>query len=144
MTIKKIMFNISTKSDYGFIVMLELARRYQDGLVSLSDIAKRRKLSSGYLVQILQPLLKAKLVISKEGKGGGYKLARRPKEISVLEIIEALEGKMDLVKCLKRGKECCAGFAACDAKNIWGIIASDVKNMLGKKMLAGLLKKIKN
>lgn len=136
------MFSISTKSDYGFIVMLELVHNYGQGLLSLSDIANRRQLSSGYLAQILQPLLKAKLVISKEGKGGGYKLARSPKEISVLEIIEALEGKMDLVKCLKHGKECCAGFAACDAKKVWGIIAKDVQVTLENKTLAGLVRKI--
>ena len=87
------MFNLSTKSDYGFIVMLELAQKYQRGLLSLSDIARRRKLSSGYLVQIIQPLVKAKLIVSKEGKSGGYQLARNPKQISILEIIEALEGR---------------------------------------------------
>jgi len=133
------MFNISTKSDYGFIVMLELARGYGRGLLSLSEIAKKRKLSSGYLVQILQPLIKAKLIISKEGKGGGYKLAKSPQAISVLEIIEALEGKAALVKCLKQGSNCCAGFAACDAKKVWGIIAKDIQEMLKEKTLEDLV-----
>ncbi len=133
------MFSLSTKSDYGFIVMLELARNYRRGLVSLSDIARRRKLSSGYLVQILQPLVKAKLVISKEGKGGGYELARSPKKISVLEIIEALEGKAALVKCLKPGGKVCPGFDKCEAKNIWAAVAKEMQAMLRKKTLMGLL-----
>jgi len=136
------MFSLSTKSDYGFIVMLELAQKYQRGLLSLSDIARRRKLSSGYLVQIIQPLVKAKLIVSKEGKGGGYQLARNPKQISILEIIEALEGKAALVKCLKHGGKVCPGFAVCEAKNVWAIVAKEVQVMLKKKTLAALIKEV--
>ncbi|PIR92161.1 AsnC family transcriptional regulator [Candidatus Falkowbacteria bacterium CG10_big_fil_rev_8_21_14_0_10_44_15] len=136
------MFNLSTKSDYGFIVMLELAQKYQRGLVSLSDIARRRKLSSGYLVQIIQPLVKAKLIVSKEGKGGGYQLARNPKQISALAIIEALEGKTALVKCLKHGGKVCPGFGQCEARRIWEVMSGEVRGMLKKKTLAALIKEV--
>ena len=122
--------------------MLELARNFRHGLLSLADIARRRNLSSGYLVQIIQPLVKAKLIVSKEGKGGGYRLARRPKQISILEIIEALEGKAALVKCLKHGGKVCPGFAVCEAKNVWAIVAKEVRAMLKKKTLAALIKEV--
>ncbi len=133
------MFNISTKSDYGLIVMVELAKKYQKDYLSLSEIAKDKKLSSAYLVQIIQPLIKAKLIESKEGKGGGYKLLKAPTQISLLEIIEALEGPANLVKCLRDTKTKCSCFFDCDMKRIWPAIIEDVKSVLNKRRLSDLI-----
>jgi len=136
------MFNVSTKSDYGFIMMLELAKQHKKGYVSLAQIATDKQLSAGYLVQLIQPLVKAGLIVSKEGKGGGYALAKSPKAISVLTILEALEGPTMLVKCLKRNERQCSGFDKCEARKIWEVIAKDVRVMLQRKTLADLMKKI--
>ena len=133
------MFNISTKSDYGLIVMVELGKNYKKDYLSLVNIAKAKKLSAGYLVQIIQPLVKADLIKSKEGKGGGYKLLKAPNKISVLEIIEALEGPTNLVKCLRDGKTKCSCFFDCDMKKVWPVIIEDVKNVLRKRKLKDLL-----
>ena len=133
------MFNISTKSDYGLIVMVELAKKYQKAYLSLSEIAKDKKLSSAYLVQIIQPLIKAKLIESKEGKGGGYKLLKKPSQISVLEVIEVLEGPTNLVICLRDSKVKCSCFIDCDMKKVWPTIIEDVKSVLKKRKLSNLV-----
>ena len=138
--ISSAMFNISTKSDYGLIVMVELAKKYQKDYLSLSHIAKDKKLSSAYLVQIIQPLIKANLIESKEGKGGGYKLLKKSSQISVLEIIEALEGPANLVKCLQNSKVKCSCFIDCDIKKFWPVIIEDVKSVLRKRKLNDLIK----
>ncbi|OGF26599.1 hypothetical protein A2477_01765 [Candidatus Falkowbacteria bacterium RIFOXYC2_FULL_47_12] len=136
------MFNVSTKSDYGFIVMLELAKQYKKSCVPLAQIAANKKLSVGYLVQLIQPLVKDGLIISKEGKGGGYALAKSPQAISVLTILEALEGPAMLVKCLKRNEQQCPGFAECEMRNVWQALADEMRKILKKKTLADLMKKI--
>jgi Rrf2 family cysteine metabolism transcriptional repressor len=136
------MFNVSTKSDYGFIVMLELAKQHKKGYVSLAQIARDKKLSAGYLVQLIQPLVKANLIVSKEGKGGGYALAKSPKAISMLAVLDALEGPTVLVKCLKHGTKQCPGFEQCEARKVWQILADETRKMLAKKTLADLVRKI--
>ncbi len=86
------MFNISAKADYALVIMLELARfakanarraKNNDGYLSISEITATRKLSPAYLTQITRPLKKASLLLSKEGKTGGYMLAKSPEAISV-------------------------------------------------------------
>ncbi|MFA6551206.1 MAG: Rrf2 family transcriptional regulator [Patescibacteria group bacterium] len=133
------MFNISTKSDYGLIVMSELAKKYPKDYLSLTDIAKDKKLSPAYLTQIIQPLIKTKLIASKEGKGGGYKLLKAPAQISILEIIEALEGPANLVKCLRDKKVKCSCFLNCEIKSVWPVIIEAVKKSITDIKLSDLI-----
>ncbi|MBT7553204.1 Rrf2 family transcriptional regulator [bacterium] len=133
------MFNISAKADYGLIIMLELAKNHGQGYLAMSDISTAKNLSSHYLTQITKPLREAKLLASKEGKTGGYTLSRKPEEITILEILEALEGKIKLNR-----HDCssiCAAFANCEAKTIWPSIMMEIKKLLAKKTLADLLNK---
>lgn len=153
------MFNISSKADYGLVIMLSLARfaesekdnfdsnkarrakNYQKSLLSINEITESRQLSAAYLTQITKPLKKAGLLLSKEGKNGGYSLAKSPAEISVLEILEALEGK------IKENRHNCSAFCAafhhCEAKSIWPNIMSEISGLLAKKTLADLLNQVK-
>jgi len=119
--------------------MAELAKKYQKDYLSLTDIAKDKKLSPAYLTQIIQPLIKAKLIASKEGKGGGYKLLKAPAQISVLEIIEALEGPANLVKCLRDKKVKCSCFLNCEIKSVWPVIIEDVKKVLRERKLEDII-----
>ena len=134
------MFTISAKADYGLIIMLELAKNYGQGYLSIADINEARKLSPAYLTQITKPLKKAGLLFSKEGKTGGYALRRRSEEISVLAILEALEGKIKFNR-----HDCssfCAAFDNCEVKTIWPNIMVDIKELLRSKTLADLLNTI--
>lgn len=88
------MVAISTKGTYGVAAMHVLSNSSNAKLMQIKEIAAMTQISHGYLEQILSTLKKHSLVTSIRGANGGYKLSRDAKEIVVLEIIEALEGKL--------------------------------------------------
>ena len=132
------MFQIKARADYGLLIMLELAHAPQQ-LLSLTGLAKRLKISSVYLIQISQSLTKAGLIKSKEGAQGGYILAKPAAQISLLSIIEALEGRLK-TRCSATGKKCPC-LSDCQVRGAWDSILSDLKLTLKKRTLASLLKK---
>lgn len=89
--------NFSIKVQYGIQAVLELAKKYNAGPAQIRDIAKSQKIPVRYLEQLLLILKKRHLLSSVRGKEGGYSLAKHPSDISVLEVIEALDGPIDLV-----------------------------------------------
>lgn len=88
--------NFSIKVQYGIQAMMDLARRYNSGPIQIGDIAKSQKIPVRYLEQLLLILKRRHLLASVRGKEGGYALARHPADISVLEVVEALDGPIDL------------------------------------------------
>lgn len=132
------MFTISTKGDYGMLFMVELAKEYKKGLVSLSDFAKRKKISSSYLHQIVMPLTNAGLILSKEGITGGYSLKAAPSKISVLTIIEILEGPLQITGCAGTNK--CPRNIKCGIEKVWTSIQDDIRYHLEKRSLTHILK----
>jgi len=134
------MFTISTKGDYGMLFMAELVKRYQKGLVSLSDFAKQKNISSNYLHQIVIPLKKKGLVTSKEGVNGGYCLAKSPHKISMLSVIEALEGSLGIVRCMinKQPKNC-PGIKKCEVGPLWSTVQRELISTLQKKTLQDIV-----
>ena len=133
------MFTIKTKVDYGLILMLELANKYNKGFLPLSAVLTERNISTNYLTQIAQYFLKSGLIVSREGSGGGYKLSRPPKQISVLEILESIEGHDISIKCLSRKKEQCSCDDKCHTRKVWQEIVGDMKLVLNKKSLGDLI-----
>jgi Rrf2 family cysteine metabolism transcriptional repressor len=95
----------STKAEYGIRVLVELARRDGDSPVSLSDIAEADGLPLAYLEHLVARLRKAGLVESRRGARGGYLLARPPDEITMAEVVEALEGTLAPIECLTEGSD---------------------------------------
>ena len=89
------MLNITTKSIYGINALINLAENYGDGLSQIKNIAKNKNIPQSYLVQILNKLVKAGFIKSIRGVNGGYKLQRSPERISILNVLEALEGEID-------------------------------------------------
>lgn len=86
--------NISTRGRYALRVMVDLAEHDNGEYIPLSDIAKRQEISEKYLESIVSMLSKSGFVQSLRGKGGGYRLARRPEEYTVREILEVTEGSL--------------------------------------------------
>jgi Rrf2 family protein len=130
------MLKIDAKTDYGLLIMLELARN-NGKIVPLGPLAKHLGVSSPYLSQIAKSLQKADLIESREGAGGGYFLSRPAMEIGVLEILEALSGKMK-VRC---HHESCSHFGQCGLRSAWPLILDDIKSSLDGRTLASLLSK---
>ena len=98
----------STRAEYGVRVMVELARRGADGeheCVSLSEIADGDGLPLAYLEHLAARLRRAGLVESRRGARGGYLLARPAKDISMAEVVEALEGSIAPIECISEGAD---------------------------------------
>ena len=109
---------ISTKIRYGARAMLELAYHYGEGPIELKEIAKRENLSIKYLEQVIIPLRTAGLIKSCRGSKGGYSLAKPPAEISLNDVVEILEGQINLVECL-RDPKVCQRVPSCVTRDIW-------------------------
>jgi len=98
--------------------MLELASRYGEGPIELKEIAKRENISLKYLEQVIIPLRTAGLVKSVRGSKGGYALAKPPSEICLNDVVEILEGPVNLVECL-RDPKVCQKSSSCVTRDIW-------------------------
>ena len=133
------MFEIKAKVDYGLLIMTELAKNPRE-LTPISVIAKRMDVSSSYLSQIAANLVQAGLIKSREGSQGGYGLTKAPIRISVLEIIEALDGHIESSCVLDKGAGC-PHAAGCHVRGAWEEILPDLKTVLKKRSLASLLRK---
>ncbi len=134
------MIRVSTKGRYGTRLMLNLARNYSNGqkAVILKRVAEEEEISIRYLEQIIIPLKIYKLVKSIRGAGGGYTLARKPSEISMCSILEALEGSCVLVDCVE-DKELCHRLPTCAAYEIWKEASDILKNYFDKVTLQYVL-----
>jgi Rrf2 family protein len=134
------LIKVSTKGRYGTRLMLNLARHYNSATkaVILKNVAEEEDISIRYLEQIIIPLKIYKLVKSIRGAGGGYTLARRPSEITVCEILEALEGSCALVDCVD-DKSFCDRLPGCAAYEIWNEASQILKNYFHKVTLQYVL-----
>lgn len=90
------MFALTIKSKHAVTAVLDLTRHYESGLLQLRDISERNNIPAPYLIQILNRLTKLGIVKTQRGNKGGYTLARKPKEITLLETLQAMEGEMML------------------------------------------------
>src|SRR5271167_3191073 len=95
----------STKAEYGVRVMVELARRAGKDPIPLAEIAEHDGLPLAYLEHLVARLRKAGLVDSRRGSRGGYLLARSPAEITMAEVVEALEGSIAPIECISQSSD---------------------------------------
>ena len=109
---------LSTRSRYGTRMMQELAQHYDKGPIQIGDIAKRQDISVKYLEQLIIPLKKADLIISFRGPKGGHMLTKSPEEITVGEIVNLLEGGIDLAGCIENPEECNRS-DSCLTRGVW-------------------------
>ena len=124
---------ISTKGIYALEVVVDLAiYASQDQLESIKNIAKRRKRSEKYLERIIGMLKDVGLVVSIRGAHGGYYLSKEPKDISVLEVLTAVEGDLAPVACLSGEPDCGIDCRTCSTRVIWNhmweIMKGSVRN----------------
>lgn len=96
------MINISTKGTYGLAALFELALNHNQGSIQIKEIAIRQKIPQHYLEQLLVILKKAGFVESERGAQGGYYLKKDPSRIKIIDVLDCLEGKINLVE--KPGK----------------------------------------
>jgi len=128
---------LSTKARYALRAMLELSLREGDGPVQLARIAKAQDISPKYLEQLAIPLRHAGLVRSERGPAGGYELANPAITITALDIVQAVEGPLDLLDCLGRSSVCDRA-DACAARSLWGRVSAALADVLRETTLADL------
>ena len=131
---------LSTRGRYSTRLMLELALRYNESPIFLKDISASQDISLKYLSQLIIPLKIAGLVKSTRGAHGGYKLGKSPSDISLREIVEAVEGPINLVECIKE-PDLCYRSPECITRIVWSEINQDIYLKLQSISLEQMLKK---
>ena len=120
---------LSTKGRYGLRAAVALATYAKDEPVSISTIAAREELSESYLEQLFAKLKKAGLVHSIRGTNGGYQLSRPAEDISVGDVLRALEGNMVIVDCPDSESQC-AKYGSCVTKYVWKRINNSINDTM--------------
>ena len=136
----------STKAEYGVRLMVELGRQPGDEPVALSAVAEAERLPLSYLEHLVAKLRQAELVTSTRGAHGGYRLARPAAEITMNEVVEALEGQITPMECFHltpEGKVLCSHETdadhACATKLLWTRVQGGVNKALSGTTLADLV-----
>lgn len=127
---------MSTMSRYGLRAMVAIAESV-DAPISCEAIAKREGISKKYLDRIMNTLRRSSLIKSHRGQGGGYSLARKPREISLAEIVACLEAGSGIVPCLADPKRC-ERSDSCGAREVWRSVESAIEGTLDRLTLADL------
>ena len=130
---------ISTKGRYGLRVMIDLAEQNDDKYIPLKDIAARQDISKKYLEIIVKDLVNGKLLVGVSGKGGGYKLCRRPEEYNLGEIVELMEGTLAPIACLAGPENDCVRKGVCKTLPFWTEYATLVHDFFYSKKLSDLV-----
>ena len=132
---------ITTKGRYALRVMIDLAENYQDGYIPLKDVANRQGISKKYLEIIVKDLVSGKLVSGISGKGGGYKLCRKPEDYSVGEILDQMENSLTTVACLASDALPCPRSSSCQTLPLWAEYNQLTHDFFYGKKLTDLIKK---
>lgn len=123
--------------------MVELARRYGDGPVSLGEVARVQGISQGYLEQVAVALRRAGLLNSRRGAAGGYVLARDPDVITVGDVIRVLEGEIVPMSCVTDHDARalpCAREGQCTTRDVWLAVRMQLEKTLDSTTLADLVR----
>lgn len=130
---------LTTKGRYAVTAMLDLALHVGSGPITLADIAKRQDISLSYLEQLFARLRRNSLVASVRGPGGGYRLSRGADEISVAEVITAVDEKVDTTRC--GGSHDCQDNHPCLTHDLWHDLSNRIHEYLNSITLDDLVKR---
>lgn len=130
---------ISTKGRYALCVMLDLAIYDTGEYISLKIIAKRLNFSGKYLEQIIGILTKAGFVKSVRGSSGGYRLAKKPQDYTVGDILRLTEGSLSPVSCMEEDAEHCPKIESCLNLAVWAKLNDAINRVVDSITLADLV-----
>jgi len=139
---------LSKRGEYGLRAMISLAEAQKNsltGMVQIKEISAREQIPSKFLEQILLALKNAGLVHSKMGVGGGYYLARAPKEITLGQIVRTLDGPLAPIKCVSQMayEPCgCPDEETCGLRMVMGDVRNAIANILDKTTLAAVMNRV--
>ena len=131
---------VSTKGRYALRVMLCLAQRGGDAYIPLKEIAEAEEISQKYLESIMTILSKAGFLDAVHGKGGGYRLNRKPEEYTVGAILKHTEGSLAPVSCTTQGAAACSRSTCCQTLPMWERLEKLIDDFFEGITLADLLR----
>lgn len=131
--------NLTAKGRYAVTAMLDLALHSDIGTIPLSDIVERQSISQSYLEQLFSKLRKANLVNSIRGPGGGYTLTRPATQISVADIIDAVDVVTDYRHCEETLTP--AADSPCLASDLWCKLSDEIRDFLSRTSLWDLMQR---
>jgi len=129
---------LTTKSEYGLLAAIDLACNFGAGPISAREIAERRGIPPRFLEQLFVSLRRAGLVTAARGAKGGFVLSRDPQGITVLDVVEALEGPLTSSVCDHARDETCAKTATCAAAPLWARATDALRDVFASTTLASL------
>jgi Rrf2 family protein len=133
------MLKVSQKLEYAIRAMIELAEHRDDEtLIPAREIAERQQVPLRFLEQQLGALSRAGLVESFRGAGGGCRLARDPRDITVAEVADAIEGQIYPVFCLEPSDHTCFADSRCGLQGFWADVARAVQDVFERTTVADL------
>ena len=132
---------VSTKGRYAMRVMVCFAQKDPGEYVPLKEIAEKEGISQKYLESIMTTLSKAGMVDAVHGKGGGYRLNRKPEEYTVGSILKLTEGSLASTGCTTQGPSACGRESCCEALPMWRKLDKMIDEFFEGITLADLLKK---
>lgn len=130
---------LTTKGRFAVTAMIDLAMRDGRKPVTLADISERQKISLSYLEQLFGKLRRRELVSSVRGPGGGYQLVKKTDEVSVADIIRAVDEPIDATQC--GGRENCKDERKCLTHDLWASLNERIFDYLNSVTLAQLVAK---
>lgn len=128
---------LTTKGRFAVTAMVDLAMRQSRGPVTLAAISERQHISLSYLEQLFGKLRRAKLVSSVRGPGGGYNLAQPSQQLTVAQIVTAVDEPLDATQC--GGKENCHDDRRCMTHDLWATLNEKMYEYLSSVTLADLV-----
>ena len=131
---------VSTKGRYALRVVVCLAQRDSGEYVPLKEIAEAENISLKYLESIMTVLSKADFVDALHGKGGGYRLNRKPEEYTIGSILKLTEGSLNAVSCTMQGPAACSRSECCQTKPMWDRLDKMIDEFFEGITVADLLK----
>jgi len=129
---------ISTKGRYGLRILLDLALHENDTPRLIRDIAFSQQISEKYISRLIVDLRRSGMVKSIRGAKGGFRLARNPKLITLLNIVEVMEGPMSIVDCVQSPDKCKRN-ESCVTREIWGQLNEEIKKCMEKITLQDII-----
>ena len=134
---------ISTRGRYGLRILMDIAANRAGAPRMIRQIAESQDISQKYVSRLVLDLRNAGFIKSIRGVKGGYVLAKPAGAISVLEVLEAMEGEVSIVDCLA-DPDCCGRCADCPARAVWKTANDALRNSLGWLTLAGAISGYQN
>lgn len=133
------MFSLTKKTDYALLALCGLACEPDGRALNTKVIAERYRIPAELLAKILQQLVRRELVISTSGPAGGYRLARNPSQISVGDVMDAVDGRPALVQCFRSDRDTCNQFETCTIRSPLGLVQKRMADVLHETTLYDLV-----